>query len=147
MSKSTFTPHTWVPSQFLRLLFSHHIQTPVSQGSFSLDQLTCLVKATFSSNPALLKTFKLPTPRQMASDMLSEVTTDNIYVETHKWVVTNPGVMKQRLVTDELVEKLIVHLKSLNIECNVAKVDSPFDILSVHATVKALLVIVIVAQR
>lgn len=148
---SKVTPHTWIPSHYIRVLFSKHLYRGIVNNEYSPETLVPIVNSVYSSNIKLVRLFHLPDAVTMADDLYTLHTgtlTTNPYVEALRWVLSHADITKVRKITSSHAAELLDHLKSIGCKTIIRTDDSGIvsDIVEVY-TAQSFIIIMLQCMR
>lgn len=107
---SKITPHNWVPSQYLRAIFSRPIIDAIRDNAITKEQLTIFIEGVYTSNYKLKNLFEVPEAEQLANDMFTlksnAVQTQCPWTETYRWLRTHPNSRNSRTVHEGISSTL-----------------------------------------
>lgn len=116
---SKITPHNWVPSQYLRTIFSRPIIDAIRNEAITKEQLKIFIEGVYASNYKLKNVFEVPDAEQLANDMFTLKTnviqTDCPWTETYRWLRTHPNIRNQRRINEGISSALEKVLNSRDI--------------------------------
>lgn len=109
-----FSPHLWVPSHLLRIIFSTHIVTPIINKDLGTKEVITFVEAAYHSKAKLLKVFKLPNADKLANDLITlssaNVSTNSFLVEICRVLLLDKRLYRRKRIHLQDIDHVFNHL-------------------------------------